>query len=101
MTTEIGSQDTPALSIRDHYDVVVIGGGPAGTTFGQLMRRSGHDVLVLERARHPRFCVGESLLPATMPVWEELGLTRRFEEVRKRVQCGNGCHPPVPVNRSA
>ena len=70
----------PSRSFRDHYDVVVVGGGPAGTTFGQYMRRSGHDVLVVERDRHPRFCVGESLLPATMPIWRDLGLTERFEK---------------------
>ena len=70
----------PAEGLRDRYDVIVVGGGPAGTTFGQLMRRGGHDVLVVERDRHPRFCVGESLLPATTPVWKRLGLLERFEK---------------------
>jgi flavin-dependent dehydrogenase len=76
----MASVDRDSGSLRDRYDVVVIGGGPAGTTFGQLMRRRGYEVLVVERDRHPRFCVGESLLPATMPVWEELGLIERFEK---------------------
>ncbi|MBW2400551.1 MAG: tryptophan 7-halogenase [Deltaproteobacteria bacterium] len=67
-------------SIRDCYDVVVIGGGPAGTTFARLLERRGHAVLVVEKSRHPRFCVGESLLPATLPVWRELGLDERFEK---------------------
>src|SRR5262245_60906297 len=69
---------TPPL--REHYDAVVIGGGPAGTTFAQLLRRAGYAVLLVERARHPRFCVGESLLPATMPLWRALGLAERFEK---------------------
>jgi flavin-dependent dehydrogenase len=71
---------TPAIPIRAHYDVAVVGGGPAGLTFGQLMRRAGYDVLVVERERHPRFCVGESLLPATSAVWQRLGLIERFEK---------------------
>jgi flavin-dependent dehydrogenase len=69
-----------ARALRDQYDAVVIGGGPAGTTFAQLLRRAGHAVLLVERARHPRFSVGESLLPATMPLWRRLGLVERFEK---------------------
>lgn len=64
----------------ESYDVVVIGGGPAGTVAGQLLHRSGHRVLVVERGTHPRFCVGESLLPGTMPIFDELGLLERFEK---------------------
>jgi flavin-dependent dehydrogenase len=74
------SQTTETPAIRDCYDVVVIGGGPAGTTFARLLERRGHDVLVVEKSRHPRFCVGESLLPGTLPIWRELGLDERFEK---------------------
>src|SRR6266850_997257 len=44
------------------------------------MARAGHAVLLVERARHPRFSVGESLLPGTMPLWRRLGLAERFEK---------------------
>jgi flavin-dependent dehydrogenase len=66
--------------LREQYDAVVIGGGPAGTTFAHLLRQAGHAVLLVERARHPRFSVGESLLPATMPLWRRLGVQERFEK---------------------
>lgn len=69
-----------AASPGDRYDVVVVGGGPAGTTFARMMQARGFSTSILERARHPRFSVGESLLPGTMPVWRELGLVERFEE---------------------
>src|SRR5262245_15309843 len=69
-----------ARALREHYDAVVIGGGAAGTTVPQLLARAGHAVLLVERARHPRFSVGESLLPATMPLWQRLGLAERFEK---------------------
>jgi flavin-dependent dehydrogenase len=65
---------------RERYDAVVIGGGPAGTTFASILARAGRDVLVVERERHPRFAIGESLLPATMPLWRRLGLVERFEK---------------------
>ena len=67
---------------EDAYDVIVIGGGPAGTTFAHRAARAGHRTLIVEGSRHPRFCVGESLLPATMPLCAELGLLERFEKQR-------------------
>jgi len=44
-------------------DVAVIGGGPGGSTAATLLARRGYKVIALEKARHPRFHIGESLLP--------------------------------------
>ena len=55
-------------------DVAVIGGGPAGSAAATMLARQGWRVALLERERFPREHVGESLLPASMPVLEELGV---------------------------
>ena len=55
-------------------DVAVIGGGPAGSTAATMLARKGARVLLLEREHFPRAHVGESLLPASIPVLEELGV---------------------------
>ena len=54
-------------------DVIVIGGGPGGSTAATMLARQGARVLLLERERFPREHIGESLLPASMSVLEELG----------------------------
>ena len=61
-------------------DVVVIGGGPGGSTVATMLARQGIDVLILERDRFPRHHVGESLLPASVPVMEELGVLPAVQE---------------------
>ena len=60
-------------------DVVVIGGGPAGSTAAALLARRGYRVIALEKAHHPRFHIGESLLPMNLPLFERLGV---LEKVR-------------------
>jgi flavin-dependent dehydrogenase len=58
-------------------DVVVIGGGPAGSTAAALLARHGYQVVALEKAHHPRFHIGESLLPMNLPVFERLGVLQK------------------------
>jgi flavin-dependent dehydrogenase len=60
-------------------DVAVIGGGPAGSTAATLLARQGYRVIALEKEHHPRFHIGESLLPMNLPVFERLGV---LEKVR-------------------
>lgn len=55
-------------------DVAVIGGGPGGSTVAALLARRGLKVIALEKAHHPRFHIGESLLPMNLPVFERLGV---------------------------
>jgi FAD-dependent halogenase len=50
----------------EEFDVVVVGGGPAGSTLAALVGMQGHRVLVLEKERFPRYQIGESLLPSTI-----------------------------------
>ena len=56
------------------YDVVVVGGGPAGSTAATLLAQHGRKALLLERDKHPRFHIGESMLPFSEPVLQRLGI---------------------------
>ncbi len=64
----------PAPTAESACDILVIGGGPAGATAATLLAEKGYRVVVLEKARHPRFHIGESLLPANLPLLERLGV---------------------------
>lgn len=61
-------------------DVIVIGGGPAGSATATLLARQGRDVLLLEREQFPRFRVGESLMPATYWSLQRLGVLEKMAQ---------------------
>ena len=63
------------------FDVIVIGGGPAGSTFSTLLHEKGRNVLLLEKDHHPRFHIGESLLPMTLPILEKLGVSNKIRGI--------------------
>ena len=56
------------------YDAVIIGGGPGGSTVATLLARAGRKVVVVEREKFPRFHVGESMLPFSLPIFDRLGV---------------------------
>ena len=63
----------PEVTMTD-CDVLVVGGGPAGSTIAALTAEKGWRVTVLEKDHHPRFHIGESLLPWNLPIFEKLGV---------------------------
>jgi flavin-dependent dehydrogenase len=65
-------------------DVLVIGGGPAGSSAAILLAERGHSVVQLEKSRHPRFHIGESLLPANLPLFERLGVAQQVTAIGMR-----------------
>ena len=63
----------------EHYDVVIVGGGPAGTTCGTRLVKNGRKVLILERAKFPRFHIGESITAFGFTVFKDLGILDELE----------------------
>ena len=75
----MGTKDN--MKKDNKFDVIVIGGGPGGSTFSTLLHEKGHNVLVLEKDHHPRFHIGESLLPMTLPILEKLGVGEKIKDI--------------------
>ncbi|MFT4590668.1 MAG: flavin-dependent dehydrogenase, partial [Limisphaerales bacterium] len=60
--------------IENPYDAVIIGAGPAGSAAAAILAELGHNVVVLEKGKFPRYHIGESLLPFTYHPLKRLGL---------------------------
>ena len=66
------------MKTRQNYDIIVIGGGPAGSTVATLVAEQEHRVLLLEREVEPKFKIGESLIPATYWTFKRLGMLEKL-----------------------
>ena len=67
------------MSATSHYDVIIIGAGPAGATAGALLAAKGRRVLILEKEKFPRYHIGESLMPYCWFTLNRLGLVEEME----------------------
>jgi flavin-dependent dehydrogenase len=66
--------------MNSQYDVLIIGGGPAGASVATILAEHGHRALVIEREKFPRYHVGESLLPFTFGPLERLGMIPKMKK---------------------
>jgi flavin-dependent dehydrogenase len=68
-------------SIPESCDLAIIGGGPAGSCLATLAAERGWKVVLLEKDCHPRFHIGESLLPKNLEIFEQLGLDQAVAQI--------------------
>ena len=61
------------------HDIIIIGGGPAGSTVAALLAEKNLDVLLFEREKFPRFSIGESLMPGTYWTLKRLGVLDKMK----------------------
>jgi len=78
---QIGAAAAESPAVTRRCDVLVIGGGPGGSTAATLLAERGYGVVVVEKARHPRFHIGESLLPANLPLLQRLGVAPQIRAI--------------------
>jgi flavin-dependent dehydrogenase len=70
-----------AVPVPAASQILVIGGGPGGSTAAALLARQGYEVTLLERARFPRYHIGESLLPSILQILDVLGAREKMESI--------------------
>ena len=70
------------------YDVIIVGGGPAGSTAGTLLAKQGWKVAIFEKEQFPRFKIGESLLPGSLCTFERMGVKEKIDRADVIVKHG-------------
>jgi flavin-dependent dehydrogenase len=67
--------------MEENCDVFILGGGPAGSTAAALLAEKGWKTVIVDKERHPRFHIGESMLPMSTPLFERLGVREQVEKI--------------------
>jgi|SRR6185436_13061219 flavin-dependent dehydrogenase len=67
--------------MEETCDVFILGGGPAGSTAAALLAERGWKTVIVDKERHPRFHIGESMLPMSTPLFERLGVREQVEKI--------------------
>lgn len=83
--------DTASGGELPESDVIVVGGGPAGSTIATRLAGKGWRVTLFDKDRHPRFHIGESLLPLSLPLFEQLGVHEDIERIGVRKYAAEFC----------
>jgi 2-polyprenyl-6-methoxyphenol hydroxylase-like FAD-dependent oxidoreductase len=68
------------MEVNTDYDVIVIGGGPAGSTVASILAREGRRVVLFEKERFPRHHIGESLMTDTYFTFQRMGLLEKLRQ---------------------
>src|SRR6267142_2528169 len=68
------------METNTNYDVIVIGGGPAGSTEASILAREGRKVVLFEKERFPRHHIGESLMTDTYFTFQRMGLLQKLKQ---------------------
>ena len=68
------------MATSTHYDVIVVGAGPAGSTAAAILAECGRKVLILEKQKFPRYSVGESLLPYCYYPLQRIGALEKVQQ---------------------
>ena len=74
--------------MAEFFDIVIVGGGPAGSTAGTLLAQRGWNVAIFEKENFPRFKIGESLLPGSLCTFERMGVKKKLDQADVIVKYG-------------
>jgi geranylgeranyl reductase family protein len=85
--------------MNEGFDVVVVGGGPAGSAAGTLLAKAGRSVLILEKENFPRFHIGESMLPASSDTLQRMGVKEKVDRAGFIIKQGAEIVPACGTKR--
>ena len=74
--------------MAEFFDIIIVGGGPAGSTAGTLLAKKGWNVAIFEKETTPRFKIGESLLPGSLCTFERMGVKEKLDRADVIVKYG-------------